>query len=92
MTRERDPELEALLSPLRKSEPPETARRRWREAVGVESERVPSAALGWLRRPAQLAAAVAVGYVLGVVSYRELSKPPEGEPVATIQYVYDKTE
>ena len=92
--RERDEELEKWLASLRRLEPSTGAVERWQQAVAAEQRRGSRYGAGWLRRPAQLAAAVALGYLIGVTSAREWSHPPEAasEANATVQYLYDKTE
>ena len=96
MTRDEDRELDALLDPLRRAKPDAKTVARWQEAVAAEAA-APHAGLYWLRRPAQIAAALAIGYALGFASSHELHRSTERTsesvgPVATIQYVFDKTE
>jgi len=90
MNRDRDEALDELLAGIKTSPVSELEQARWRLAVEKELRARPSRAIArWL----QVAAALAVGFLLGAATMR-FHAPPQvaSSDDATIQYVYAKSE
>jgi hypothetical protein len=90
MSKERDEELDILLSGAKKIEPTADQITEWKKAI--QNELVPKRHPRFQRYlwAGQLAAALATGFLLGHSLHFEDSN--KSEPVATIQYVFAKSE
>jgi hypothetical protein len=91
---DRDDQLDKLLKPLKnlKASPDQIAR--WQIKVGAPLLRRQRST--WVTRTVQLTAAMAVGFILGGLAYKNLmSNQVDSEkfdPTATITMVYSKNE
>jgi hypothetical protein len=85
---ERDEELDRLLAPLRTPAAAELELKRWQKAVRAELSRA-RRARPWL---IPTAAALALGFLVGRLTPGRPESAPIAEPVATIEYVYAKSE